>query len=221
MTTLTNPAVPTLAVIKADLRKRVSAQRQDGRAQVSQLVTIKRLDVEKQIVYGEVYAPYVLDTYGEMMTPDDIEVMAHRFLKLDLTSVIDTQHDNVPNGSYPVESFVARADDPDYTPGSWVLGVKVPDPVTWHRVKSGQLNGFSFQCMVKPRDVEVEYEVVRDHVGSTELSQDGHQHTYFVQVDDLGRVIGGITDSAHGHTHEIRRASVTEDANSHSHRFFL
>jgi hypothetical protein len=70
-----------------------------------QWVPIKKTDGEKQIVYGEVYAPYVLDTYGEFMTPEDIETMAHRFMQLDLTKVIDTQHDNQPNGSFPVESF--------------------------------------------------------------------------------------------------------------------
>lgn len=193
----------------------------DGLEQVQRCVTIKRMDREKQVVYGEVYAPYVLDTYGEFMTPEDIEIMAHRFMTLDLSAVIDTQHDNVPNGSYPVESFIAREGDPYYTPGAWVLGVKVPDPVMWYRIKSGELNGFSFQSMVKPRDVEVVYEVMRDHVGKTEQTEDGHQHTYFVQVDEQGRVIGGVTDSVHGHTHEIQRASVTETAASHSHRYFL
>jgi hypothetical protein len=66
-----------------------------------QWVPIKKTDGEKQIVYGEVYAPYILDTYGEFMTPEDIEVMAHRFMQLDLSKVIDTQHDNQPNGSFP------------------------------------------------------------------------------------------------------------------------
>lgn len=192
-----------------------------GTTTVAQQVTIKRYDNEKQVVYGEVYAPYVLDTYGEFMTPEDIELMAHRFMKLDLNEVIDTQHDNIPNGSYPIESFIAREGDPHYTPGAWVLGVKVPDVVMWHRVKTGELNGFSFQSMVKPKDVDVVYEVVRDHVGKTETRDDGHQHTYFVQVNEMGLVIGGTTDVVNGHSHIIRRASVTEDADMHTHRFFL
>lgn len=193
----------------------------DGGEAVSRQVTIKRIDEEKRVVYGEVYAPYVLDTYGEFMTPDDIELMAHRFLRLDLSTVIDTQHDNVPNGSFPVESFVAREGDPIYTPGAWVLGVKVPDDGVWQAVKSGVLNGFSFQSLVRPRDVEVVYSVVRDHMGETEPVDDGHQHVYFVQVDEMGKVIGGRTNEVDGHSHEIRRASVTDVAAAHSHRFFL
>jgi hypothetical protein len=192
----------------------------DGEATTRQ-VTIKRIDEEKRVVYGEVYAPYVLDTYGEFMTPEDIELMAHRFMRLDLGTVIDTQHDNVPNGSFPVESFVAREGDPDYTPGAWVLGVKIPDDGVWQAVKSGVLNGFSFQSLVRPRDVEVVYSVVRDHMGETEPVDGGHHHLYFVQVDEMGKVIGGRTNEVDGHSHEIRRASVTDVAAAHSHRFFL
>ena len=187
----------------------------------TQWVTIKKTDDEKQIVYGEVYAPWVLDTYGEFMTPEDIETMAHRFMRLDLTNVIDTQHDNQPNGSFPVESFVAREGDPDYTPGAWVLGVKVPDDTLWHAVKSGQLNGFSFQCLVKPTSVDVEIDAIRDFVGETEANED-HSHTFFVELDDIGNVVSGRTSAAaDGHTHDISRASTTDRTYGHIHRFFL
>jgi predicted ABC-type ATPase len=186
-----------------------------------QWVPIKKTDSDKQIVYGEVYAPYILDTYGEFMTPEDIELMAHRFMQLDLTKVIDTQHDNQPNGSYPVESFIAREGDPDYTPGSWVLGVHIPSPSLWDAVKKGLLNGFSFQSLVKPTGVDVEIDAIRDFVGDTELSED-HQHTFFVELDDIGNVVGGRTSkAADGHYHEIQWASVTNRTNGHSHRFFL
>lgn len=187
----------------------------------SQYVQIKRRDDEKQIVYGEVYAPDVLDTYGEYMSAEDIEVMAHRFMQLDLRMAIDTQHDNIPNGAYPVESFVVRDGDPHYTPGSWVLGVKIPDGNLWRKVKSGELNGFSFQSLVKPTTVEVEYSVIRDHVGKTEPQED-HQHVYLVELDDIGNVMGGQTSkAADGHFHIITRASHTEEADGHNHRFFL
>jgi hypothetical protein len=191
-----------------------------GMIEVVQRVAIKKIDDDKRVVYGEVYAPYVLDTHGEFMTPEDIELMAHRFMKLDLGAVIDTNHDNNPNGSYPIESFIAREGDPDYTPGAWVLGVKVPDDSIWRMVKSGELNGFSFQSLVKAKEVEVDYAVVRDHIGETEDHGD-HTHVYFVELDSMGRVIRGRTDNVLGHAHNIVRASVTETAAGHTHRFFL
>lgn len=185
-------------------------------------VAIKTVDDEKQIVYGEVYAPYVLDTYGEFMLPEDIEQMAHRFMTLDLKSVIDTNHDNVPNGSYPVETFLARKDDPDFTPGAWIMGVKVPEQQVWAKVKSGELSGFSFQALVKPSSYEVDVTVMRDHLGATEAADDGHSHMVFLQVDTLGRVTGGATSPGpDGHVHEIKRGTKTETVDGHSHRFFL
>lgn len=184
-------------------------------------VAIKSVNSEKQIAYGEVYAPNVLDTYGEFMTAEDIETMAHRFMQLDLRTVIDTEHNNIPNGAYPVESFIAREGDPDYTPGAWVLGVHIPNDGLWRKVKSGELNGFSFQSLVNPASAEVCYSVTRDQVGKTQPQSD-HDHTYFVQLDEMGRVVGGVTSkAADGHFHEITRASHTGTANDHTHRFFL
>jgi predicted ABC-type ATPase len=206
-----------LTNLYSDTKKQKTA----GQVEATQWVTIKRIDGDKQIVYGEVYAPWVLDTYGEFMTTEDIELMAHRFMRLDLSKVIDTQHDNQPNGSYPVESFIARDGDPHYTPGAWVLGVHVPDPSLWHAVKNGQLNGFSFQSLVKPTDVDVEISAIRDFVGETELCED-HSHTFFVELNDIGNVVGGRTSkAADGHCHEIKGASVTGRTGGHSHRFFL
>jgi hypothetical protein len=200
-------------------RTRTAAQANGDVTQVR--VAIKKVNAAKQIVYGEVYAPYVLDTWGEFMTPEDIETMAHRAMQLDPSKLIDTQHDNLPNGSYPVETFIARDGDPDFTPGAWVMGVKVADTL-WPSVLSGKLNGFSFQALVRPVEMEITYEVMRDHVGETATGLDtDHTHTYFVQVDDDGQVIGGKTDEVDGHSHTIVKASVTETAAGHSHRFFL
>lgn len=198
------------------------AKKSEPEAPEQRVIKAATLNDEQQIVYGVVYAPGVLDTFGEFMTAKDIEGMAHRYMKsVDLSQSIDVRHDNVPTDCYPVESFIARKGDPDYPEGAWVLGVKVPDAQLWLRIKSGELNGFSFQAMVAPVDMDVEYEVMRDHVGPTEKSAD-HEHMLFVQVGEDGKVTGGRTSkAADGHFHEIKRASVTEAVSGHSHRYFL
>lgn len=194
----------------------------------SKIVRIKRTDDAQRIVYGEVYAPYVLDTYGEFMLPDDIEQMAHKFMQLpDLSKVIDTNHDNVPNGSYPVESYIARKGDPVFTEGAWVMGVKVPNDDIWGKVQRGELNGFSFQALVQPVEMEIEYSVIRDHVGKTYMSDatatvEPHDHVFYVEVDEKGSIIGGWTDEGpDGVAHQIIRGSRTQYANGHNHRFSL
>lgn len=187
------------------------------------VVRIARIDEARRIVFGMVYEPMVLDTYAEYMLAGDIETMCHRFAQLTLGETIDTNHDNVPNGSYPVESFIARQGDPDFPAGSWVLGVKVPDDHLWRQILKGELNGFSFEALVKPVDTKVTIKTVRDHVGHTEKADDDHQHTYFVQVNEHGRVVRGWTSEAGGHTHNIKRGSSTDPAgpDGHTHRFFI
>lgn len=182
---------------------------------------VKKVDEDKQIVFGEVYAPHVIDTYGEMMLPDDIEIMAYRFMEMShLRRSIDTGHDEISNGSYPIESFIAREGDPDYTPGAWVLGVKVVDENVWASVKKGELNGFSFQAMVRKLPAVVELTVTRDNFGETEQVE-SHSHLYFVELNDDGKVVRGRTTSDNGHSHVIVSGTATEPTNGHAHRYFI
>jgi hypothetical protein len=196
----------------------VQAQKQE------RTVRAMKFDDEKQIVYGMVFAPDTLDTYGEYMKAEDIETMAHRYLKsVKLDASIDVRHDNLARDAYPVESFIARKGDPDYPEGAWVLGVKVEDTDVWASIKKGELNGFSYQAMVVPVEQTVTYDVVRDHVGPVCKAEGfDHDHVLFVQLGDDGKVLSGRTSKAEdGHFHEITRASVTETTDGHNHRFFL
>jgi len=184
-------------------------------------IKIKTVNAEKQVVYGEVYAPNVLDTWGELMLPEDVELMAHRFMKMaHMKEAIDTQHDNIPNGSYPVESFIAREDDPDYTPGAWVLGVKITDSGVWDAVKSGKLNGYSFESLCRGVPAVIELEVLRDNFGITEETA-GHSHMFFAEVGDNGVVVTGRTTTVLGHDHLISEGTATDESFGHAHRYFL
>ncbi len=189
----------------------------------TRMVQIVKTDAAKRIVYGEVYAPYVMDTYGEFMFPEDIEKMAHDFLRLKLDEVIDTNHDTTPNGCFPVESFIARKGDPDFNEGAWVLGVKCTEDM-WTKVEKGEINAYSFDALVYPVECEVEVETYRDHFGDTEAQADGHTHAFFCHVNEIGRVVKGWTDAGpDGHVHEISGGSKTLPAgfDQHAHRYFL
>ncbi len=192
----------------------------------TRLCRIRRTDDDERIVYAEVYSPNTLDSHGEFMLAEDIKKMAHRFMTLnDLGTTIDTNHDNIPNGSYPIESFIARAGDPDFDEGAWVLGVKVPDDSIWRKIKDGTLNSYSFEAMVRPVNMEVTVRTVRDHVGVTRAEKGvDHDHSFFAQVNKAGKIVGGMTSPGpDGHVHEIKFASRTErsGANNHNHRFDL
>ncbi len=189
---------------------------------------IKQVNVEKRLITGEVYAPNVIDTHNELMLPEDVELLAHRFLADKLNDSIDLQHDNEVVQCYAVESFLARDDDPEYDTGTWVLTIKVDEEDSdniWNRVKSGEFNGFSVDMMVRKVSAIADVEVTPSVVGETEIS-DGHLHYFYATVDDSGRVTGGVTSEdtdSFGdlHSHKISSGTATENVDGHSHRFFL
>lgn len=188
----------------------------------SGFVPIKKMIAEQQIVFGEVYIPNMPDSHGEMMLPEDVENMAHNFLKeVQLGRSIDTAHDNWPNGSYPVESFIAR-NMPPYEDGAWVMGVKITDEKLWARIRKGELAGFSFEGRAKKQKAVVEIEYRPTQVGFTEPDpEDGHIHAFVIKMNEMGKVVGGTTSEVNGHSHTISRGTATDEAEKHRHRYFV
>lgn len=182
-------------------------------------VPLKKLDDEQQIVYGEVYAPDFPDSQGDYMTRESIQEMAHEFMRKGLVSKIDLHHTQQESGCYVVESFIARDDDTIFIPGSWVLGVKVPDPVVWAMIKSGELNGFSLDGFGVRVDTVLEIEMPDVIEGRTDVVDD-HDHDFYVRFDRDGNFLGGMTGPGpDGHRHKIVRGTVTEEERDHEHRF--
>lgn len=186
-------------------------------------LNLKKYDDELQIVYGEVYAPNIPDSQGDFMTPEEVRKMAHRFVAKGIPQNIDRQHDNNLTGSVVVESFVARSDDPDYIPESWVVGIHIPDRELWDQVKTGELNGFSFEGKVVKEQTTVALEIPSQIEGATEMN-DGHSHVFIVKLDKDGKFIGGQTmEDNSGHTHKITRTTITDGpegvSGGHTHRF--
>ena len=182
-------------------------------------VSIKKTDDEQQIVFGEVYAPGFPDSQGDFMTRESIQQMAYEFMRKGLVNKIDLNHSQEESGCYVVESFIARDDDTVFIPGSWVLGVKVPDPEIWALVKSGELNGFSFDGVGVRVESVLEIEMPEVIEGETDEVL-GHKHTFFVKYDRDGNFLGGLTGPGpDGHVHKILRGTVTEDTDGHAHRF--
>ena len=186
--------------------------------QAPKVVRIKKTTDEQQIVFGEVYAPGFPDSQVDFMSAETIRDMAYGFMKKSATTKIDVGHSRDECGAFVVESFIARDDDPVFIPGSWVIGVKVPDDV-WALVKSGDLNGFSLDGMGTRVPTMFENEMPELLKGETS-EVGGHQHEFLVKFDEDGSFLGGRTSAASdGHYHTILRGTATEVANGHSHRF--
>lgn len=181
-------------------------------------VAIKKQDAEQQIVFGEVFAPGITDAQGDRMSAAEIAKAAYLFMEKGRLTKIDTNHDLLPNGSYIVETFIARAGDPTFIAGAWVIGVKVPDPALWAAIKKGELNGFSFDGAGFREEVTLEVEIPEALSGLTDRVQD-HAHQFTVRFDADGNFLGGETDIVQGHRHTITRGTLTDESAGHSHRF--
>jgi len=120
-------------------------------------IPIIKVDEEKHIVYGIVYAPEDVDTQGDMMTADEIEKMAYRFMKARRTTNVDEQHDYDPDEGYVAESWLIRAGDPLFPnekEGAWAVGIKVENEETWEKVKKGEITGLSMGGYGKAIELE-------------------------------------------------------------------
>jgi len=191
-------------------------------------VPIKKLDEALQVVYGEVYAPNMLDSDGDFMTAPEIQSMAHRFLKSNNLGNIDIMHDGVLTTSHVVESFIVTEVDGLYIPGAWVVAAHIPDAVIWGLILSGDLNGFSMEgaAVRKPATVTVDIpSYVEGTVLPVEGDESGHAHTYRIEFTPKGLFNGGVTSFSEGHQHLIKRSTITEasggDAHVHRYSFLL
>lgn len=113
-------------------------------------VSVIKADDERQIVTGIVLQPKIADSQGDIVSKEDIELAAHRFL-YDKTP-IGIQHEQLaPASVRPVESFLAPVDYHVETPrgrelvakGSWVVSAHIPDRTLWQQVKDEGFTGWS------------------------------------------------------------------------------
>lgn len=181
----------------------------------------------ERLVYAVVYAPLKVDTDTEVMTAAEIKKMAYSFLANKRVDNIDEKHDYEKSGAVVVESFIARADDPDGFPlDAWVLVIYIEPDELWDKVLSGELNGLSWAGDV---DREIHLVKVTRAVkveGTTELSLENgllppHDHKVSIRFDDNGKVIPTETEETLGHVHEVVQTTATATAFDHGHRLLI
>lgn len=110
-------------------------------------IPFAKMDEEKQLVYGVVYEPGVVDAQGDWADAAEIEKACHGFMKDCRVVKLMHKDDLDENSAQIVESYIApQAMDiggQQVRKGSWVLGVHVLDKGVWESIKKGELSGFS------------------------------------------------------------------------------
>lgn len=113
---------------------------------------VRKVDEDKRLVYGIVYAPDETDTQGDTMEAAEIEKAAHEFLAAGRTANVDKQHNQQADKGLVVESYILGEDDerfPDDPAGAWAVVIKVTDDDTWAEIKKGDLKGISMQGLAE------------------------------------------------------------------------
>jgi len=122
---------------------------------IAKTIEIKKLDEEKRMVYGIVYSPDEVDTQGQYTTASEIEKAAELFMKQGKTVMIDKNHDEQTGQGFIMESWIKKEIDPifpDEKNGSWVVGIKIENEITWQEITKGEITGLSMQgiAVVEP-----------------------------------------------------------------------
>jgi len=109
---------------------------------------------KKQITYSAVYEPDEEDSQSDWMNEEEIEKMAHNYLRNHLMTIMpaaDLNHEEELDleKAIPVESYIAPQDftinEEVIKKGSWVLAMHIPDPEIWEQVEKGEITGYSLR----------------------------------------------------------------------------
>lgn len=112
-----------------------------------------KADKEKQVAYCVVLEPDVMDAQEDVMTAQDIEEAAHKYMED--SREIGSGHTKIIK-AVPVESYIAPQDlhfeDGPFGPqivkkGSWVIGIHVIDKNEWAKCMDGDYTGVSVAGM--------------------------------------------------------------------------
>lgn len=107
-----------------------------------------KVEEEKHLVTGIVMEPEVEDTYGDIISAEEIEKAMIHFMEGE--PKIRVEHD--PNSRPKVaiiENWIEREGrvigKQLIRAGTWLMTTKVLDDKVWQKIKSGELTGYSFR----------------------------------------------------------------------------
>jgi hypothetical protein len=114
--------------------------------EIEHITSIKKIDTDKQIVWGIVYEPDTVDSQSDFASAEEIEKMAHLFLEE--YNQIGLMHEELlGKGARVVESYLAPENfilgDGKVKKGAWIMATHVIDSDIWQRIKKGELTAYS------------------------------------------------------------------------------
>jgi len=111
-------------------------------------VDFVNVEEEKRLVTGVVIEPETEDTYGDIISAEEIEKAMIRFMEGSPQIRVEHDPDYKPKVAI-IENWIEREGrimgEQFVKAGSWLMTTKVYDNSVWEMIKSGKLNGLSFK----------------------------------------------------------------------------
>jgi len=118
---------------------------------IKKFIPICKRDEEKHIVYGVVLEPDTVDGQGDIISAEEIEKACHTFMRE--YKKLGFLHKEFDRALYILENYIApetfKFNGQIVKKGSWIMAVKVEDPMIWDLIKQGKITGFSVQGYAK------------------------------------------------------------------------
>ena len=111
-------------------------------------VNFLKVEEEKRLVTGIVIEPETEDTYGDIISAEEIEKAMIHFMEGNPQIRVEHDPDYKPKVSI-IENWIEREGrlmgEQFVKAGTWLMTTKVFDDTVWEMIKSGKLNGLSFR----------------------------------------------------------------------------
>lgn len=107
-----------------------------------------KVEEEKRLVTGIVIEPEVEDTYGDVISAEEIEKAMIKFMEGEPKIRVEHNPHSRPRVAI-VENWIEREGrvigKQFVRAGTWLMTTKVLDDKVWQMIKSGELKGYSFR----------------------------------------------------------------------------
>ena len=111
-------------------------------------INFVKVEQEQRLVTGIVIEPEVEDTYGDIISPYEIEKAMIRFMEKGAEIRVEHKADSRPEVAI-IENWIEREGrvigEQFIKAGTWLMTTKILDDEVWEKVKSGELTGYSFR----------------------------------------------------------------------------
>lgn len=203
----------------------------------------QRIDFEsvpqRRLLIGVVFAPNQMTTHDIIIGEQELEIMAHNFLKNQSTKQVDFMHNNERVAAQVVESYINRDPSSKYPLGAWVVAVKVEDEKLWSLIENHTINSFSAEVYSFLHGTKTLVPKESLFYGKTQRrASETHSHTFACfqkeGADVYGKTSSSLFESADDvpHYHLINSSCQTGVAissvtnkplarNQHTHSFSL